>query len=142
MSPTEPLRSRIGTFRKWGLDWSEFSLKSGWNTVEAFGRRVTGLAALAILCIVANPVWLPSQTAMQYEMRADLSAATKRLDNLESKLNNLPSDVAVLKEQVSRQNEVMESFSNRFWGLIAALIAWAMRQMFIEFGGKDRKTTR
>ena len=142
MSPVETLRSRFGTIRLFSLDWSEFSLRSGWDTVEAFGRRVAGLAALAILCTVANPVWLPSQTAMQYEMRADITTATKRLDNLEAKLTNLPSDVAVLKEQVSRQNQVMESFSNRFWGLIAALIAWAMRQMFIEFGGREKKGTR
>ena len=78
---------------------------------------------------------------MQYEMKADLTAATRRLDSLESKLADVPAKMAVMDEKISRQNEVMESFSNRFWGLIAALIAWTMRQMFIEFGGREKKGT-
>ena len=139
MSPVE-IRSRFGTIRTWGLDWSEFSLKSGWDTMEAFGRRVCGLATLALLCAAVNPVWLPSQTPMQYEMRADLSSATKRLDSLETKLATVPTDIAVMKEQISRQNEVMESFSTRFWICISGFIAWALRQLFMEFGGKERRS--
>ena len=136
-----PPCSVSGTFSWKFLDWSEFSLKSGWGTVESFGRRVCGLATLALLCAAVNPVWMLSQTPMQYEMRADLKAATARLETLESRLASVPTDIAVMKEQINRQNATMESFSNRVWALIAGLLAWAARQMFIEFGGKERRKT-
>lgn len=138
---TESLRSRFGTFRAWGLDWSEFSLRSGWDTVEAFGRRVCGLVTLALLCAAVNPIWLPSQTPMQYEMKADISAATKRLDTLEAKLATVPVDIAVIKEQIARQNDTIESWSTRFWAMAAGFLAWAARQMFMEFGGKEKRKT-
>ena len=133
------LRSKIRTFHGFRLDWSEFSLRSGWGTLEAFGRRICGLAAVGLLMAALNPVWLPSQTPMQYEMRADLSAAARRLDSLEAKLATVPTDIAVMKEQIARQNEVMESFSTRFWICISGFIAWALRQLFVEFGGKERR---
>lgn len=136
---SEPARSRFGTFRDWGLDWSGFSLRSGWDTVEAFGRRVCGLAALALLCAAVNPVWLPSQTPMQYEMKADLASATRRLDTLEAKLSTVPTDVAVMKEQIARLNETVENFSSRWWGMVLAGIAWVCRQLFMEFGGREKR---
>jgi len=128
--------------REWGLDWSEFSLKSGWDTVESFGRRVCAIAVLAIGCAMVNPIWMPSQTPMQYEIKADLTAATRRLDSLEAKLSTVPSDIAVMKEQIARQNDALESLSTRGWGLIGMLIAWACRSLFLDLGGKERKTTR
>ena len=142
MSPVDTVRSRFETFRGWGLDWSEFSLKSGWDTVESFGRRVCAIAVLTIGCAMVNPIWLPSQTPMQYEMRADLKAASQRLDSIEAKLAKVPEDVAVLKEQTARNTEALESMNTRSWGLIAMLIAWACRSLFLDLGGKERKTTR
>lgn len=142
MSPVDAVRSRFETFRVWGLDWSEFSLKSGWDTVESFGRRMCAIAVLAIGCAMVNPVWMPSQTPMQYELKADLKAAAARLDSLEAKLITMPQDVAVLKEQTARNTEALESMNTRSWGLIAMLIAWACRSLFLDMGGKERKTTR
>lgn len=132
-------RSKCGTFSWRGLDWSGFSLRSGWDTVEAFGRRVCGIAALALVCAALNPVWLPSQTPLQYKLEANMDAATKRLDSFEAKFASVPTDIAVMKEQISRQNEQIESFSNRFWALIIGLLAWFAREMFREFGGREKR---
>ena len=146
MSPVEPVRSRFETFRGFSLDWSEFSLKSGWGTVQAFGSRVFGLAAVGLLMVAINPVWMPSQTPLQYEMRLDLKDAAKRLDFLEAKLSDMPIKLALMEQRISQQNEsitrlndLVLSLGKGIGGLIAALIAWALRQMFIEFGGKEKR---
>ena len=142
MSPVEAIRSKIGTFHVPALDWSEFSLKSGWDTVESFGRRVCAIAVLAIGCAMVNPIWMPSQTSLQFEMKSDIKAAAARLDSLEAKLITMPQDVAVLKEQMARNTESLESMNTRSWGLIAMLIAWACRSLFLDMGGKERKIQR
>jgi hypothetical protein len=100
------------------------------------------IAVMAIGCAIVNPPWMPSQTPMQYEMRADIKAAEARLDSLEAKLITMPQDVAVLKEQTAQNTKALESMNTRSWGLIAMLIVWACRSLFLDLGGKERKLTR
>jgi hypothetical protein len=114
--------------------------------VQAFGSRVFGLAAVGLLMVAINPVWMPSQTPLQYEMRLDLKDAAKRLDFLEAKLSDMPIKLALMEQRISQQNEsitrlndLVLSLGKGIGGLIAALIAWALRQMFIEFGGKEKR---
>lgn len=104
--------------------------------MEAIGRRILGLAAIAILCVTLNPTWAPSQTRFQYEMET----TTKRLDRLETGLQTVPTDIAVMKEQIRRQGDAIETLSNRGLGLLLGILAWAGREMFKEFGGKERRT--
>ena len=151
--PTFLLRSRFGTIRTLRLDWSEFSLRSGWGTVEAFGRRVCGLATIGLLIVAINPVWLPSQTPMIYQMQTDLGQSLRRLDSLEVKLADVPgklSDMslkmAVMDQRISQQNDSIARLNElALWigkgvgGLILAGIAWAIRMMFFDFGGKERR---
>lgn len=136
------VRCRFASLQAWRLDWSEFSLASGWGTVASFGRRMCSIVVMAIGLFIANPMPMPSQTPMQYEIKSDVKAAAARLDSLEAKLMTMPQDVAVLKEQTARNSEALESMNTRSWGLIVMLVAWACRSLFLDLGGKEKKTLR
>jgi len=138
----EVVRCKFASLQGWRLDWSEFSLRSGWGTVASFGRRMCSIVVMCIGLFMANPLSMPSQTSMQYEIKSDLKAAAARLDSLEAKLMTMPQDVAVLKEQTARNSEALESMNTRSWGLIVMLVAWACRSLFLDLGGKEKKTLR
>lgn len=142
MNAIEVVRCKFASLQGWRLDWSEFSLRSGWGTVASFGRRMCSIVVMCIGLFMANPLSMPSQTSMQYEIKSDLKAAAARLDSLEAKLMTMPQDVAVLKEQTARNSEALESMNTRSWGLIVMLVAWACRSLFLDLGGKEKKTLR
>jgi len=142
VNAVEVVRCKFATLQGWRLDWSEFSLRSGWGTVTSFGRRMCSIVVMAIGLFIANPLPMPSQTPMQYEIKSDLKAAAARLDSLEAKLMTMPQDVAVLKEQTSRNTAALESMNTRSWGLIAMLLAWACRSLFLDLGGKENRARK
>ena len=139
MNPGQDVFGTFKALRGWRLDWSEFSFRSGWGTVASFGRRTCSIVVMTIGLFIANPIPMPSQTQMQYELRSDLKAAAARLDSLETKLLTMPQDVAVLKEQTARNTEALESMNMRSWGLIAMLVAGACRSLFLDLGGKESR---
>jgi len=142
VNAVDVVRCKFATLQGWRLDWSEFSLRSGWGTVASFGRRMCSIVVMGIGLFISNPLPMPSQTPMQYEIKSDLKAAAARLDSLEAKLLTMPQDVAVLKEQTSRNTAALESMNTRSWGLIAMLLAWACRSLFLDLGGKESRARK
>jgi len=131
MIPAVSIRS---VFRKkvpFFIDFSGFSLKSGWDSVYDYGKRVAGLGAFVVIAAALFPIWLPSQTAMQYQ----LDEHTRQLANLQ----NVPTDLAVLKAQVATQKEVLDGLTTKATMIIIGLVAWMGKEIFEYMGGKIGK---
>lgn len=131
-------RSVFGTIFSTRLDWSGFSLKSGWNSMEAFGKRVGGLAAFVLVAASLFPIWTPGQSRLEYQLNEN----TRQLQALSS----VPTDIAIIKERLAamevRARENAEGIAQirtaAFMGAFG-MLSWMAVQLFTFFGGKTRR---
>lgn len=141
---TALFRSRIGTDQGYVIDFTGFSVTSGWNTVYDFGKRIAGLAAFIAFSAALFPIWSPSQTAVEQYQLNDLTARVQTL-------SSLPADVAVIKEHLvemeRRETETqasVEALRTTGTVIILGMLAWMAKELFMFFGTKfglngDRK---
>lgn len=138
----DSLGSVFGTRNRYALDFSGFSLKSGWDNVYDFGKRVAGLAAFVCVAAALFPVWSPSQIPLQYELQSELRQHTRQLRDLET----VPTDVALIKQQMSvidrRQldtQNALDGLQSKAWMIIIGMMAWMGKEIFQFMGGKFTK---
>lgn len=129
------LPARFRTFLRRHFDCSEFSLKSGWNSVERFGARILMLSAFLLVASCWMSIWSPSQTPLQFQ--------TQRIDKLEALVGAVPAQIVALQVKLDlkldQQSKDIESMSNRAWVFIVGFIMFAARELFREFGGKTSR---
>lgn len=117
------------------VDFSDFSVTRGWNTVYDFGKRIAGFAAFIAFSAAIVPLWSPSQTALQYQ----LSEHTEEL----KALKDVPRDIAVIQGDIHRlqdqEHQNAEGISRidtrqleGMAGALACVVGW----IFNMLGGK------
>lgn len=128
-----------GNTVKW-IDWSAFSLKSGWNSVEDFGKRIGGLAALFVFGAMLMPIWTPGQDGL---MRYQISQNAERISAAEKRLDTIPEAIAVIKERQEQQiaqlrdtREEVSSIKTTQYGQVLGALLFLMAWLFKVFGGK------
>lgn len=127
---------------KFSLDMSDFSLKSGWDNVYDFGKRIAGLAAFICVAATIVPIWAPSQIPLEYELQSELRQHTRQLRDLET----VPTDVALIKQQmtamVKQQADTqtsLDGLQSKAWMIILGLLAWMGKEIFQFMGGRFTK---
>ncbi len=134
-------RSKNRTSVSIHLDWSEFSIVHGWNTVYDYGKRIAAMAAFLVVCASLVPLWSPGQSALDY-----------RLQQHESQLQELkgvPSQIAVINQKLDEQSEKTKEIGDSVdkisafaftaaVGVLVFLLSW----LFKAFGGQALKNRR
>jgi len=121
------------------LDFTNFSVINGWNTVYDFGKRILGLAAFFVFAAALIPFWMPGQTALEYRVNSQNEA----IRELHDSLREVPSDIAVLKHDIielrDEQKVTAEAVSQirttaftSTAGMLVFLASW----LFNIFGGR------
>ncbi len=129
----------IRPFHVGRLDFTHFSVINGWNTVYDFGKRILGLASFLVFAAALVPFWSPSQTALEYRVNAQNEA----IRELHDSLRDVPSDIAVLKNEMAQLRESQKSTSDSVQqirttaftstaGMLVFLASW----LFNIFGGR------
>lgn len=106
--------------------------------MEAFGKRVGGLAAFVLVAASLFPIWTPGQSRLEYQLNEN----TRQLQALSS----VPTDIAIIKERLAamevRARENAEGISQirtaAFMGAFG-MLSWMAVQLFTFFGGKTRR---
>lgn len=136
--PQTQTRSRFGTLLPVYLDWSNFSVKSGWDSVESFGKRVCGLAAFVLVSASLFPIWTPGQSRLEYQLNEN----TRQLQQL----STVPTDIAIIKEKIAGMESRIKDdgdnitqIKNTAFTASAGMLCWMAIQLFQFFGGNAKR---
>jgi len=121
------------------FDFSQFSIKSGWNNVTVFAHRVLGLGLFVVICTIQIPVWMPGQSYPGEPPTAELNRHDRALEVLKT----VPEQLVHIEDKQDSQardingvrEDVRDLKSTGLSILLALLGALAMFLLYL-FGGK------